>query len=154
MNIHGNYVFIFEFGRFSGKENSQHLTPDAQKSRHAGGKFIWELGEFQLVKHDWLASITASWGLPVALQDGLGVHLLHMAGMHGHHHQASQPILSHGCTHVTFDVPAGRTLLSCLARLIGEVAAMSASCLTLEKTSPSHTDNIARRSSGRMELYS
>ena len=28
--------------------------------------------------------------------------------VHGHHRQASQPILSCGRTHVTFDVPEGR----------------------------------------------
>ena len=72
-----------------------------------------------------------------------------MAGMHGHHRQASQPILSHGRTHVTFDVPESRSA-PFLPRQMSEVAPMRTSCLTLEKTSPSpsHTDSIVRGSSG------
>ena len=60
------------------------------------------------VSQTWLTGRTASWGLPVVLQDGLGVHLLCMARMHGHYHQTSQPVLSHGLTHVTVAVPVGR----------------------------------------------
>ena len=59
------------------------------------------------VSQTWLTGKTR--GLPVVLQDGLDVHLLCiMTGMHGHHRQASQPILPHGRTNVTFDVPEGR----------------------------------------------
>ena len=60
------------------------------------------------VSQTWLTGRTASWSLPVVLQDGPGVHLLCIAGMHHHHRQASQPILSHGRTHVSFDMSEGR----------------------------------------------
>ena len=41
-----------------------------------------------------LTGRTAFWDFPVdvILHDGQGVHLLCMAGMHGHHRQASQPV--------------------------------------------------------------
>ena len=73
-------------------------------------RWIW-------VSQTWLTGRTR--GLPVVLQDGLGVHLLWMTGKYGHHHQASHPILSHGRTHVTFDVPEGRNAPSLLHKTHG-----------------------------------
>ena len=48
-------VYFWHMADLSQRKLIQHLKPEAQKSRQAGGKFVWELDEFQLVKHDRLA---------------------------------------------------------------------------------------------------
>ena len=74
MNVHetrtgpgqrdGMHVCFLTFVRLNAQENkNQHSKPEAPKCKRSDGKFIQELGEYQLVKHDWLAG-TASWGLP------------------------------------------------------------------------------------------
>ena len=145
------HVFIVEIWQIhcKGKQN-QHLN---QKLKKAGMLVASSCESYRWIpiSQIWLTDRTRR--LPLVLQDGMGVHLLCMSGMHGHHRQASLPILSHRCTHVTFEVPEGRNAPFCFARPIGEVPPMSTSCLTLKKTSPSHTDSIARRSSGHGAVF-
>ena len=98
------------------------------------------------VSQTWMTGRTTSWSSPVVLQDGLLIHRCAWL-------ECTIIIVSPASLFCPMDACMwllmclrAETLLSCLAKPIDEVAPMSTSCLTLEKTSPSNTDSIARSS--------
>ena len=140
-------VYFWDFGRLVAKENKNQRLKTCRSSKRQACWWQVRLRArwIPVIKHEWPAEQPPGVCLDVTLHDDLGVHLLFMAGMHGHHRPASQPVYC----------PMDAWLLSASQDRIGEVTAMSISCLTLEKTSlsPSHTDSVARRSSGRGAVF-